>query len=233
MRLQRRLLHDFLLQHTLRAEDDTRRYLVTLRAKGYDNLLALKLRVRAVEDLGELGVDKVRRNKGIGGLSLPSTTCAARARICVCSHTHATPNTPHRRCTPSRSSPHSRTWIPTRPCPRSTTFSTTSSTRSLSSLPSRWVRGISRRFVFIHHIVFYMVGGLVPCDWFGFVCVDGRCVLHLSCVASLSSHTCIFTAFPRNKQDETLLLYVRTFEKRLNATMQVLCAPFLRTLAYP
>lgn len=62
MRLQRCLLHGFLLEHTLRAEDDARRYLGELRTKGYDNLLALKLRVRAVEDLLELGVDKVRRS---------------------------------------------------------------------------------------------------------------------------------------------------------------------------
>ena len=68
MRLQRRLLHDFLLEHTLRAEDDARRYLTVLRTKGYDNLLALKLRVRAVEGLLELGVDKVRVKGGGGGI---------------------------------------------------------------------------------------------------------------------------------------------------------------------
>lgn len=68
MRLQRRLLHDFLLQHTLRAEDDARRYLAVLGAKGYDNLLALKLRVQTVEDFGELGVDKVRAGGGVVGV---------------------------------------------------------------------------------------------------------------------------------------------------------------------
>lgn len=68
VRLQRRALHAFLLEHTLKAEDDVHRYLAALKPTGYDNLLALRLRVRAVEDLVELGVNKVsRQRRGLGG----------------------------------------------------------------------------------------------------------------------------------------------------------------------
>ena len=192
VRLQRRLLHDFLLQHTLRAEDDTRRYLAALGAKGYDNLLALKLRVRAAEDLGELGLDKVRGG-GLGG-------CVYLC-ICMCMHaivmllpsspSHHT-HTPH---IPTKAGVRPQDLLrPPRPGPDR------GPPAPVPPPPPLFVRALRVLLprggsvcIFLYILYYSGCVGLVSCAWFGFLsCVDGwmDVLVVLSCVASPFTHIC-------------------------------------------